>query len=233
MPELGIPAGPDRVRHGHRLRGPVRVLHGHLRDARDPRPRPGARDRGGHLPAGPLGLGGERRRGRPLDRRDRPDPRPAPQRAAEDPALQQPDLRAHEGPVLADPARRARSRSPRPSARRITPSTRWRSRSAPRPRSWRAAWTPTKSTWPRPCAPRRPHQGAAIVEIYQNCNVFNDGAFDAVRAKGQRELNQNRLEHGKPIRFGPEGERGVARGSGRPASSWWTWRPPGRTRSCA
>ena len=58
------------------------------------------------------------------------------------------------------------------------------------------------------------HEGAAIVEIYQNCNVFNDGAFDAVRAKGQRELNQIRLEHGKPIRFGPEGERGVARGSG-------------------
>ena len=57
------------------------------------------------------------------------------------------------------------------------------------------------------------HQGASIVEIYQNCNVFNDGAFDAVRAKGQRELNQIRLEHGKPIRFGAEGERGVARGA--------------------
>ena len=57
------------------------------------------------------------------------------------------------------------------------------------------------------------HRGASIVEIYQNCNVFNDGAFDAVRAKGQRELNQIRLEHGKPIRFGAEGERGVARGA--------------------
>jgi 2-oxoglutarate/2-oxoacid ferredoxin oxidoreductase subunit beta len=57
------------------------------------------------------------------------------------------------------------------------------------------------------------HTGAAFVEIYQNCNVFNDGAFDAVRAKGQKELNQIRLEHGEPIRFGPEGERGVARGS--------------------
>jgi 2-oxoglutarate ferredoxin oxidoreductase subunit beta len=43
--------------------------------------------------------------------------------------------------------------------------------------------------------------------------VFNDGAFDAVRAKGQRELNQIRLEHGKPIRFGADGERGVMRGS--------------------
>ena len=58
------------------------------------------------------------------------------------------------------------------------------------------------------------HVGAAFVEIYQNCNVFNDGAFDAVRAKGQKEQNQIRLEHGQPIRFGAEGERGVARGAG-------------------
>jgi 2-oxoglutarate ferredoxin oxidoreductase subunit beta len=55
------------------------------------------------------------------------------------------------------------------------------------------------------------HEGTAFVEIYQNCNVFNDGAFDAVRAKGQKELNQIRLEHGRPVRFGAEGERGVAR----------------------
>jgi 2-oxoglutarate/2-oxoacid ferredoxin oxidoreductase subunit beta len=53
------------------------------------------------------------------------------------------------------------------------------------------------------------HKGAAFVEIYQNCNVFNDGAFDAVRDKGLRERNQIRLEHGEPIRFGAEGERGV------------------------
>ena len=57
------------------------------------------------------------------------------------------------------------------------------------------------------------HRGAAFVEIYQNCNVFNDGAFDAVRVKGNRELNQIRLEHGKPIRFGGEDERGVVRGA--------------------
>ena len=55
------------------------------------------------------------------------------------------------------------------------------------------------------------HRGAAFVEIYQNCNVFNDGAFDAVRAKGEKEHNQIRLEHGKRVRFGPEGERGVVR----------------------
>ena len=56
------------------------------------------------------------------------------------------------------------------------------------------------------------HKGAAFVEIYQNCNVFNDGAFDAVRDKKQKEANQIRLEHGKPIRFGVDGHRGVVRG---------------------
>jgi 2-oxoglutarate/2-oxoacid ferredoxin oxidoreductase subunit beta len=50
------------------------------------------------------------------------------------------------------------------------------------------------------------HPGAAFVEIYQNCNVYNDGAFDAVR--DQKE-NRILLEHGKPITFGAEGERGV------------------------
>jgi 2-oxoglutarate/2-oxoacid ferredoxin oxidoreductase subunit beta len=50
------------------------------------------------------------------------------------------------------------------------------------------------------------HPGAAIVEIYQNCNVYNDGAFDAVR---EDKENRIRLEHGKPIRFGAEDERGV------------------------
>ena len=54
------------------------------------------------------------------------------------------------------------------------------------------------------------HEGTAFVEIYQNCNVFNDGAFDAVRGKGG-VANQIRLEHGKPIRFGADQERGVIR----------------------
>jgi 2-oxoglutarate/2-oxoacid ferredoxin oxidoreductase subunit beta len=54
------------------------------------------------------------------------------------------------------------------------------------------------------------HRGSSFVEIYQNCNVFNDGAFDAVRAKG-KEANQIRLVDGEPIRFGADGERGVVR----------------------
>ncbi|MGA2925466.1 MAG: 2-oxoacid:ferredoxin oxidoreductase subunit beta [Solirubrobacteraceae bacterium] len=56
------------------------------------------------------------------------------------------------------------------------------------------------------------HQGAALVEIYQNCPVFNDGAFAALTEKDAKDVNQIRLEAGRPIRFGPGGERGVARG---------------------
>ncbi|HWE32266.1 MAG TPA: 2-oxoacid:ferredoxin oxidoreductase subunit beta [Solirubrobacteraceae bacterium] len=56
------------------------------------------------------------------------------------------------------------------------------------------------------------HEGAALVEIYQNCPVFNDGAFFALTEKETRDVNQIRLVAGEPIRFGPERERGVARG---------------------
>ena len=55
------------------------------------------------------------------------------------------------------------------------------------------------------------HDGAALVEIYQNCPVFNDGAFSALTEKDTKDLNQIRLEAGQPIRFGAERERGVAR----------------------
>jgi 2-oxoglutarate ferredoxin oxidoreductase subunit beta len=53
------------------------------------------------------------------------------------------------------------------------------------------------------------HKGAAFVEVYQNCNVFNDGAFEQILSKEARPINLIPLEHGQPIRFGPDGERGV------------------------
>ena len=53
------------------------------------------------------------------------------------------------------------------------------------------------------------HQGSALVEVFQNCNVFNDGAFGAITKKDNRESMLIDLEHGQPIRFGPEGEKGV------------------------
>src|SRR5262245_1834187 len=53
------------------------------------------------------------------------------------------------------------------------------------------------------------HQGAAFVEIYQNCNVFNDGAFERITSKENRSNMLIPLEHGQPIRFGADGEKCV------------------------
>jgi 2-oxoglutarate ferredoxin oxidoreductase subunit beta len=50
------------------------------------------------------------------------------------------------------------------------------------------------------------HRGSAFVEILQNCNIYNDGAFDYVR---DDKTNRIYLESGAPIRFGEEGEKGV------------------------
>ncbi|WCN02631.1 2-oxoacid:ferredoxin oxidoreductase subunit beta [Streptomyces sp. M92] len=55
------------------------------------------------------------------------------------------------------------------------------------------------------------HPGTALVEIYQNCNIFNDGAFDALKDKQQAEEAVIRLEHGQPIRFGTDNAKGVVR----------------------
>ena len=53
------------------------------------------------------------------------------------------------------------------------------------------------------------HQGAAFVEVYQNCNVFNDGAFDTILNKDARPDMLIDLKHGEPIRFGADGQLGV------------------------
>ncbi|WKZ82455.1 MAG: 2-oxoacid:ferredoxin oxidoreductase subunit beta [Acidimicrobiia bacterium] len=53
------------------------------------------------------------------------------------------------------------------------------------------------------------HRGAAFVEIYQNCNVFNDKAFAALTGREEREVNRINLTHGEKVVFGPDGSRGV------------------------
>ena len=53
------------------------------------------------------------------------------------------------------------------------------------------------------------HKGAAFVEIFQNCNVFNDAAFDGVIGKESRPANMINLVQGEPIRFGVDNERGI------------------------
>jgi 2-oxoglutarate/2-oxoacid ferredoxin oxidoreductase subunit beta len=53
------------------------------------------------------------------------------------------------------------------------------------------------------------HRGSAFVEIYQNCNIFNDGAFIALTSKEGGLGNRIYLEHGKPVRFGKDNDKGV------------------------
>jgi 2-oxoglutarate/2-oxoacid ferredoxin oxidoreductase subunit beta len=55
------------------------------------------------------------------------------------------------------------------------------------------------------------HRGTALVEIYQNCPIFNDGAFDAVKDNETKSDAIIPLVHGEPIRFGAEGQYGVVR----------------------
>jgi len=64
------------------------------------------------------------------------------------------------------------------------------------------------------------HRGASFVEIYQNCNVFNDGAFDAILGKEVRPNMLIPLVHGEPIRFGTDNSLGVM------------MQPDGRLRIC-
>lgn len=55
------------------------------------------------------------------------------------------------------------------------------------------------------------HEGTALVEIYQNCNIFNDGAFEVLKDHEQAQEAVIRLEQGQPIRFGVDNAKGVVR----------------------
>lgn len=53
------------------------------------------------------------------------------------------------------------------------------------------------------------HRGAAFVEIFQNCNVFNDGQFETLTTRANRDDMLIPLQHGEPVRFGKDKEKGV------------------------
>jgi len=53
------------------------------------------------------------------------------------------------------------------------------------------------------------HRGTALVEIFQNCPIFNDGAFDELKGPETKETAIIPLVHGEPIRFGPAAEDGL------------------------
>ncbi len=53
------------------------------------------------------------------------------------------------------------------------------------------------------------HHGTSFVEIYQNCNIFNDGAFAELTEKETKAETQLKLEHGKPMIFGARDDKGL------------------------
>src|SRR5688572_6999558 len=53
------------------------------------------------------------------------------------------------------------------------------------------------------------HRGTSFVEVYQNCNVFNDGAFEYATSRDTRSETTIELEHGKPLVFGKNRELGI------------------------
>jgi len=53
------------------------------------------------------------------------------------------------------------------------------------------------------------HTGTALCEIYQNCNIFNDGAYKSFTEKETRDERVLTLEHGKPLLFGAQKDKGI------------------------
>jgi 2-oxoglutarate ferredoxin oxidoreductase subunit beta len=53
------------------------------------------------------------------------------------------------------------------------------------------------------------HKGSSFLEIYQNCNIFNDGAFEIFTEKGSKPAETIFLEQGKPLIFGAGGSKGI------------------------
>jgi 2-oxoglutarate ferredoxin oxidoreductase subunit beta len=53
------------------------------------------------------------------------------------------------------------------------------------------------------------HRGTSFVEVYQNCNVFNDGAFEWATARETKLDSVVELEHGKPLIFGKNRDKGI------------------------
>jgi len=53
------------------------------------------------------------------------------------------------------------------------------------------------------------HHGTSFVEVYQNCNIFNDGAYRYATDKATKHDTVLDLQHGKPLVFGKDGQKGI------------------------
>ena len=189
--------------------GRLPVLHEHLRLPLHPRSRadPRHRPQGGQPCAD--GVGHHRRRRRAVDRRQ---PRPAldaAQRRYQDGHVQQPHLRPDQGPGVADVGAGQEDQVLAGSGRSTTRSSRCQSRSRPRRASWPVRSTRTQSTCSRRSIGPASTTARRSSKSCQNCNIFNDGAW---REFTEREVRDDRmlvLEHGKPMIFGKDRDKGI------------------------
>jgi 2-oxoglutarate/2-oxoacid ferredoxin oxidoreductase subunit beta len=60
------------------------------------------------------------------------------------------------------------------------------------------------------------HKGVSFLEVYQNCNIFNDGAFESFTDRSVRQDRVLYLEHGKPMVFGKERNKGIRMNGAHP-----------------
>ena len=77
------------------------------------------------------------------------------------------------------------------------------------------------------------HEGSAFIEVYQNCDIFNDGAFHPLKDPATRDDYLIRLEHGQPVTFGARGKSATSGRSGAESAvrpeygEWCVVHPPG------
>ena len=203
-------AREDRVRLGHRLLVALPVLRRDLRLPHDPRPRAGDRDRAQAREPRARRLGRHRRRRRPLDRRQPLDARAAAQRRLQDPAVQQRDLRAHEGPVLADVAASARARRRAPSGSFDSPIVPGTFAIGAGAKFIARAIDVDKEGLGSVLEAAHGFDGAAFVEIFQNCIVYNDGVYNSFTDRDKEADAQLHVKHGEPLLFGADKSKGLA-----------------------
>ena len=140
------------------------------------------------------GVGDHRRRRRARHRRQPLHPHDAAQPGPQGPDVQQPHLRPDEGPGLPDLRARQEDQDHARTAPPTTRSTprRWRwARERP---SWPAPSTSRARTWAPCIAAAAQHKGSAFVEIFQNCPVFNDGAYTFLTDKAVKTEAILRME---------------------------------------
>ena len=181
----GPAQGGARLHQRHRLQLALPVLPGHLWHARDPWPCAGHRERVAQRAARAERMDDHRRRRLAEHRRQPPDPPAAAQRGREHPALQQRDLRPHQGPVLAHQSRGGGDAEHahgqhRPSLQPDGPvqGRRWHvpgTRHGPRPQA------AARGAHPRRCPPRR-QPGGGLPELQR------------VQRRGLRSLHRQGLQ---------------------------------------